>query len=230
MRLGGASREWSRVCQSRSDWVGVGGSEAGDGGVEAGGGADVAGDHAGVAGAGVAAGEGFAADGGVFEQGGGLELVELDGGLVVVELADEEVAALDGGPAEEGVGLELHGALAVDDAAALMRLGGHIAEIWGVGRERLFLDLQKERVLGAVALHVDAVVAQADRAGADDLEGDVERGVLGEEVAALRLEGFGVGGERVEDRAGKIAMDAGEDWVDGFEDAYAGLWLGVLRW
>ena len=79
---------------------------------------------AGVAGAGVAAGEGFAADGGVFEQGGGFELVEQDGGLVVVELADEVVAALDGGPAEEGVGLELHGALAVDDAAALVGFAG----------------------------------------------------------------------------------------------------------
>ena len=101
-------------------------------------------------------------------------------------------------------------------------------------RRRLFLDLQEERVLGAVALHVDAVVAQADRAGADDLEGDVERGVLGEEVAAFGLEGFGVGGERVEDRAGKVAVDAGEDWVDGLEDARARRVCGalecVLRW
>ncbi len=181
---------------------GVGGGEAGDGGVEAGGGADVAGDDAGVAGAGVATGERLAADGGVFEQAGGLQLAHLDCGLVVVELANQKVAALDGGVAEEGVGLELHGALALGDAAALVRLGGRVAEIRRVGGECLFFDLQEERIFGAVALQVEAVVAQADRAGTDDLEGYIERSVLREEVAALRLEGFGVGGKRVEDRRG----------------------------
>src|ERR1019366_5665801 len=100
--------------------VGVVGGEAGDGVVEARGGADVAGDGAGVSGAGVAAGEGFAADGCVLDQAGGLERGELDRAFVVVELAAEVVAALDGAPAEKGAGLELHGALAVDDSEALV--------------------------------------------------------------------------------------------------------------
>ena len=66
---------------------------------------------------------------------------------MVVELADEVVAAVDGGPAEEGVGLELHGALAFDDAVALVAGFG-----WsGRGRRQeavLFLDLEEERVAG----------------------------------------------------------------------------------
>ena len=73
------------------------------------------------------------------------------------------------------------------------------------------LICRKSGSLGAVALHVDAVVAQADGAGADDLEGDIERGVLREEVAALGLQALGVGGERVEHLARGAAVDAGED-------------------
>ena len=97
---------------------------------------------------------------------------------------------------------------------------GALPQIGRVGGECLFFDLQEERILGAVALQVEAVVAQADRAGTDDLEGDVERGVLREEVAAFGLEGFCVGDERVEGRAGEVAVDAGEDGVDGLEDAW----------
>ena len=181
--------------------VGVVGGEARDGVVEAGGSADVAGEDGGVSGAGVAAGEDFAAEGGVFEQAGGFEVREIDGGFVIVELADEVVAAFDGGVAEEGVGLELHGALAVHDAVALVTGFELLAEIGSVGGGGLFLDLEEEGVGGAVALEVDAVIAQADGAGADDLEGDVERRVLAEEVAALGLEALGVGAEGVEDFA-----------------------------
>ena len=143
-------------------------------------------------------------------------------GLVVVELADEVVAALDGGPAEERVGLELHGALAVDHAAALMARFELLAKVGCVGGGWLLLDLQEERVFGAIALHVDAVVAQANGAGADDLEGDIERGVLGEEVPALGLQALGIGGERVEHLARSGAVDTGEVGWGGFEDC--GLW------
>ena len=96
---------------------------------------------------------------------------------------------------------------------ALLRQVGRVA-----GGD-LFLDLQEERVLGAIALHEDAVVAQADGAGADDLEGDVERGVLREEVLALGLQALGVGGERVEHVAGGLAVNAGQVGRVGFEDA-----------
>ena len=69
---------------------------------------------------------------------------------------------------------------------------------------------RKSGIGGAVALQVDAVVAQADGAGADDLEGDVERRVLGEEVAALGLEALGVGASESSTCAGGGAVDAGE--------------------
>src|ERR1700722_20163095 len=164
--------------------VGVGEGEAGDGLAEALGGAEVAGQHDEVAGAGVAAGEDLAGDLGVLHQAGRLEGGEVERGLVVVELADEEAARLagawvgDGGPAEEGIGLDLHGALAFDDAAALMgvRESGFV-EVGGVGGGGLLLDLEEERVLAAVALEVKAVVAEADGAGADHLEGDIEDAV-----------------------------------------------------
>ncbi len=81
---------------------------------------------------------------------------------MVVELANEVVAALDGGPPEERVGLELHGALALNDAVALVCGFAFAAQVGRVARGSLFLDLQEERVLGAIALHEDAVVAQAD--------------------------------------------------------------------
>ena len=199
--------------------IGVVGGEFCDGVVEAGGAADVAGEYGGVSSAGVAAGEYFAAEAGVFEQACGFDGGEVDGGLVIVELADEVVAALDGGPSEEGVGLELHGALAFDGAAALVVGLKLLAEVRSVGGGDFLFDLKEERVTGTVALEVDAVVAEADGAGADDLEGDVERGVLGEEVLALGLQALGVGGEGVEDFAGDFGTDPGEVGRDGFEDA-----------
>jgi len=67
---------------------------------------------------------------------------------------------------------------------------------------RLFLDLEEERVFGAVAFHVDAIVAQTHGAGADDFEGDVERFVAGEEMLALGLKRGAVSVERGEDFLG----------------------------
>ncbi len=180
--------------------VGVGLCEFEDGGVKAGALADVAGEGGGIAGAGVSAGEEFAAEIGVVDQGVGREGLEIERTFVIVELANEEVALMDGGPAEEGIRLELHGALAFDDAAALMGgCGRGIGEVGGVGGGRLFLDLQEERVVGAVAFEIDAEVAQADGAGADDFEGDIDRGVLVEEVAAFGLETSAIDGEGGED-------------------------------
>ncbi len=199
-------------------FVRVGLGEGEEGAVEAGGVAEVGGDGYGVAGAGVAAGEEFAAEVGVAEKAGGGEGCDVERGLVVVELADEEVAALEGGVTEEGVGGELHGALAVDDAMALMGVaGGAFRKIGRVGGGGFFFDLQKEWVgAGGAggAFEVDAVVAQADGAGADDLEGDVDGAVLLEEVTALGLEGAGVGGERGEDGFRLFGGDAFEQgWL-----------------
>ena len=100
---------------------GVGCSKFGDGLVEASRDANVSGDDGRIAGARVTAGQCFAADDGILQEASRLKLAHLDDGLVIVELTDEEVAALDGGIAEEWIGLELHGSLAIDDAAALVR-------------------------------------------------------------------------------------------------------------
>src|ERR1017187_7835140 len=95
--------------------------------------------------------------------------------------------------------------------------GVHLAEVRRVSGSDLLFDLQEERISAPVALHVNAVVAQTDGAGADDLEGDVERRVLYEEMSTLGLEALGIGGERVEDVAGGLAMHAREVGCDGLE-------------
>ena len=128
-------------------FVGVGAGEGEEGAVEAGGVAEVGGDGYGISGAGVAAGEEFAAEVGVAEETLWGEGCDVERGFVVVELADEEVAAFEGGVAEEGVGGELHGALAVDDAMALVGVAsGAFGKIGRVGRGSLFFDLQEEWV------------------------------------------------------------------------------------
>ena len=103
---------------------------------------------------------------------------------MVVELADEVVAAFDRGPAEERVGLDLHGAFTFDDPASLVVGRNSVpAQVGRVAGRSLLFDLDEQGVFAAVALHVDAVVAQADGAGAHDLEGYIDRTVLREEVA-----------------------------------------------
>jgi len=170
----------------------------------------------------VAAGEEFAAEVGVADEDFGREGLEIDGAFVVVELADEEVAIVEGGPTEEGIGLELHGALAFGDAAALVGGGGgRIGDKGGPGGGGFFLDLKEEGIVGAVAFEVDAEVAQADGAGADDFEGDVDGAVLIEEVAAIGLEVFAIEREGVEDGVALGAGDALEGGWGGVEDTCA---------
>ncbi len=208
--------------------VGVGAGEGEDSFVEAVGFADVGRDCDGISGAGVAAGEEFAAEVSVTDERVTGEGGEIERCLVVVELANEVVArdvlfVGDGGVAEEGVGGELHGTLAVHDAMTLMGVGiGVRGEPAGVGGGGLFFDLEEEWVVvgGAsegCAFEVDAEVAEADGAGANDLEGDVDGCVLREEVTALGLEGVGVGGEGGEDEVTLRAGDAGEEWGCGAE-------------
>ena len=71
---------------------------------------------------------------------------------MVVQLADEVVAGLpvsgNRGVAEEAVRGELHGALAVDDALTLVGVSVTVRQVRRVGGARLFLDLEKEWVLG----------------------------------------------------------------------------------
>ncbi len=203
-------------------FVGVGAGEGEQGAVKARRLAEVGGDGDGVTGAGVSAGEEFAAEVGITEERGGGEGLEVERGLVVVELADEEVAAVDGGVAEEGVTGELHGTLAVHGAMALVRVRVAVRQVGRPGRGCLLFDLEEERVGAGLAvgvLEVDAVVAQADGAGADDLEGDVDGRVLREEVAALGLEGRGVGRESGEDGRSFFGGQWREEWRVGAEAA-----------
>ena len=77
--------------------------------------------------------------------------------------------------------------------------------------------MQKERVGGAVALEVDAVVAQAHGAGADDLEGHVHRAIEREQMLALRFEHLAIGAEGGEHGGGLRGGDAGEGGLDLLE-------------
>lgn len=174
----------------------------------------------------MATGEHFAADTSVLQKSGGLELSDIDRGFMVVELTDEEVAALDVRPAKEGVGLELHGAFSFDDSPSLVMLRGSISKVGSVGGDCFFLDLEEEWIAGAVALHVDDVVAEADRAGANYFECDVDRTVLSEEVATLGEQAVRVGSKRANDALGRSPGDAGKNGVDGLEDAR---WTGGFR-
>ena len=96
---------------------------------------------------------------------------------------------------------------------------GKVGRVGGVG---LLFDLEEEWVgslLAAGVFEVDAVVAQADGAGADDLEGDVDRLILREEVAALGLQRAGVGRERGEDGFFFFGAKWREQWRVGAEEA-----------
>ena len=129
---------------------------------------------------------------------------------MVVELANEEVAVFEAGPAEHGVGLDLHGALAVGGALAVVGRVGGVLEVGRPGGAGLLFDLEKKRFCRAGAFEVDAVIAQADGAGADDFEGDGEWAELREKVAMLRQEALGVLGERGENLLLLLTLDGPE--------------------
>jgi len=90
----------------------------------------------------------------------------------------------------------------------------HIGRVDGWG---FFFNLQKERVVRAIAFEVDAVIAQADLTGSDNFECDVNRPVEGEQVLTLRFEGLPVWGEGVEYFFGLLPCDAREAGFDFFE-------------
>jgi len=218
-------------------FVGVGVGEGVDGIVKTARVAEIRGEGDGVSGASVAAGEEFAANIGVSLKASSGEAGEVEAGFVVVQLADKIVAGLtvgvgDGGVTEERVRGELHGALAVDDAMALVGMRVAVRKIERVGGARLFFDLQKQRVentgggrfgwRGMVrAFKVDAVIARADGAGADDFEADVDGAVLVEKMSALGLERECIRDERGEDLLGFGSRDATEQWRNVAEVALA---------
>jgi hypothetical protein len=71
----------------------------------------------------------------------------------------------------------------------VISLQGVAGDVGGVSGDGFLFDLDEEGVFAAVAFEVDAVIAKADGAGADDLEGNVYDPVLGEEMTALRKQG-----------------------------------------
>ena len=158
----------------------------------------------------MAAGQQFAADFGVGLKAAAGQVFEFDGAFVVVELADEVLAAADMGPAQERIGLQLHGALALGDALAVVGCGVGVGQIGRVAGGRLFLDLKKERVGRAVALEVNAVVAQAHGACAHHFEGYVYGAIEGQKMLALGFEHLAVRLERGQHGSGLRAGDAGE--------------------
>jgi len=95
---------------------------------------------------------------------------------------------------------------------ALVRVaGGSFGKVGGVGGGCFFFDLEEERVGGfgaGDAFEVDAVVAEADGAGANHLERYIDGAVLREEVAALRLQCSGVWREGCEDGFGFLCGDS----------------------
>ena len=103
-----------------------------------------------------------------------------------------------------------------------------IGKIRRVGGGCLLLDLKEERVAGPVAFEVNAVIAQAQRAGTDDFESDVNRTVERQQMLALWLKSLAVGGERVDDLFGLTSGDAGEAGLYLLETARAGFsWDGL---
>src|SRR6185437_8421462 len=162
-------------------------------------------DRHGVAGAGVATRKQLAAEIGVAMQVGGRKGLQVERRLMIIQLTDKVVAIVDARIPEERIAGELHGALTVHNTMSLLdpprSTFGDVACISGGG---LLLDLDKEwvRVRGArVALEIDDVVAQAHRAGADDLEGNVDRSVLRQKMLSLRLQRLRVLAERGENLA-----------------------------
>jgi hypothetical protein len=84
----------------------------------------------------------------------------------------------------------LDGALALSDTAALVMGGSSgdkadACEKGRVGRSDFLLDLEEEGVARTVAFEVDNVIAEADAAGADDLEANVDGAEEVEEMAAV---------------------------------------------
>ena len=114
-----------------------------------------------------------------------LQILDLDRPFVVIQLANQILAIVDRGPAEKQVGQELHRPLALHDPVALVLRRPHFSQIRGISGTRLLLDLQKERIVAAVAFQIDDVIAQPNAARAHHPEGDIERPVQIEEVLAL---------------------------------------------
>jgi hypothetical protein len=110
--------------------------------------------------------------------------------------------------------------LTFDDPLTLMAgRNPAMAKIGSKRGDHFFLDLQEERIPGAIGLHVDAVVAEADRAGPYHLEGNVDWSVLGQKVAAFRLQAVGVCGKRVQNALRRFTGNPLQNGFIGLEDA-----------
>ena len=101
----------------------------------------------------MAARQQFAADFSEGDEAASGEIGQIDGAFVVVELANEKVPVADVCPSEKWVGLNLHGALAGDNTLSVV--GPDVAIVGQVGRidrRGFLLDLEKERIVGAVGV------------------------------------------------------------------------------
>ncbi len=167
----------------------------------------------------MAAGQQFAADRGKRLETVAFHIFNGDAALVIIQLADQKVTPREVRPAEKRVGLQLHGALAFDRALSVVMGGFGVGQIGRIAGRSLLLDLQEERIPGAIAFKVDAVVAGADRASADHLECHIDRAVEREPVLPLRLQHRPVGSQRAQHGLGLAARDPGKRRLDFFEAA-----------
>ena len=90
----------------------------------------------------------------------------------------------------------------------LCAAGSRVRQIRRIRRRNLFFDLQEQRIAGAVALHIDAIVAQAHRARANNLERHIDGPVEVEQMLPLRLQHFPIRPERSQHCRGARAGDA----------------------
>ena len=75
----------------------------------------------------------------------------------------------------------------MNHALALMLRRTNLSQVRGIGRAGFLLfNLQEERIVGAVALHVNDVVTQSDAAGTHNPKRDIQRPIEIEEMATLR--------------------------------------------
>ena len=136
---------------------------------------------------------------------------------MVVELAYQIVASAKAGPAKERVRLQLHCTLPVGYALPVVAWRVCIRQVRRIARERLFFDLQKQRIAGAITFKVNAVVTQPYRAGAYHFEGHIYGPVKRQQMLPLRFQHLAVRCKRSQHGLGLCAGDTGQRRLDLLE-------------
>src|SRR5262249_57552257 len=112
-------------------------------------------------------------EGGVLGEPASVQLLRLDRAPVIAELPNQVIAAGDGAPAQQQVREHLHGSLPLDDALSLISRRAAVLVIRSVGTRRLFLDLQKQRIVRVASEEQDYIIPGPDAARAHNFEADV---------------------------------------------------------